>query len=493
MNSHSMPRPAGAGTGCFGSQMELRAAEWSGIAFGAVFLLVCARGDLWLDEIWSFQWVNKATGPGDILSVFHHDNNHPLNTLWMMLAGNISTPVGIRMLAIASGVVSLVLMGRLARTISAASSWVAIWLGALSFPLALYFSEARGYAPAIACSLAASVLLVEHRGTPRWPIAAAFWMVCLLGMLSHATFLFVLMSLGAWNISAVTCSSRSRHEVLLASARWFLVPGLMAFAYYTGFLRFLNIGGGPEYSLALVLGHYYGYALGLPVDTRWSVVLIALGTVLYFVSIVFGMKGSWLGPKSLFLAFPFAALIGLFLTQPEILYFRYFLVFLPFFYIAIAAMLTRLLASSFGWSKEMAILLIAGFVLGQAPRLIALASTGRGGYQQALTLIAASPLANKVVTSDHDFRNGLLIEFFRSRNSVFETISYRSLETTHPGEVGWFICHSQDPHPGLPEESIETHAGKFRLAAVFPYAGVSGWHWMIYRADQPGPGFMRRL
>jgi hypothetical protein len=54
-----------------------------------------------------------------------------------------------------SGFVVLVLVWLAARRLSEKFAWVPLLLAATSFPLVLYASEARGYAPALACLLGA--------------------------------------------------------------------------------------------------------------------------------------------------------------------------------------------------------------------------------------------------------------------------------------------------------------------------------------------------
>src|SRR5262249_1679320 len=51
------------------------------VALGLGALVVrlgCARGDIWLDEIWSLDVVSRLNSAAAILTL-RHDNNHPLN------------------------------------------------------------------------------------------------------------------------------------------------------------------------------------------------------------------------------------------------------------------------------------------------------------------------------------------------------------------------------------------------------------------------------
>jgi len=50
-------------------------------------IVYCARGDLWFDEIWSIKADESATWVVEIFTRFKHDNNHPLNTLYIYLVG----------------------------------------------------------------------------------------------------------------------------------------------------------------------------------------------------------------------------------------------------------------------------------------------------------------------------------------------------------------------------------------------------------------------
>lgn len=447
-----------------------------GLALGIAIILACARGDLWLDEIWSFEWSRRAASAWEILKVFRHDNNHPLNTWWLMLVGEHQSLIVFRFPAVVSGIISLFLVSRLAFLLDPASEWIAVLLSALSFPLALYFSEARGYAPAVACALGTVLLLLRTAYAPSWTTAAGFWLVCGVGMLSHATFLFVLMALGIWEVIQIFHSSTKWVPAAWACALWFVIPGFMACAYYLCFLRGMQIGGGPQYAIPSVLGHFFGHALALPAGPPLAV--IVFGGAIYLLAVAALKEGRH---KLLFILLPLPVGLTLAVARPEILYFRYFLVLLPFFYLALAAGLARMLTSSFTILRYGAVVLILAYSLAQAPKLLALGVHGRGEYRSAMAFMALSPFANKVVSSDHDFRNGLLVEFYRQRE--VSPVTYVPLTKVRTGQLGWFIRHTQEPLPSIPEKYINTQAGRFRLVRVYPYAGVSGWHWILYYAD----------
>ncbi len=315
---------------------------WTSVIFGAGLLFLCSRGDVWLDEIWSTEWADRAGSPWEVLSRFPHDNNHPVNTWWLMIVGTSGSPMAWRALAVLAGVLSIDLVGRLAALIDPAARGLASLLVALSFPLILYFSEARGYGPAVACSLISAMILFRARATFGW--IAAFWIVSLLGLLSHATFVMVLLALGTWKTIVEVRSGRHFAELML----WFGVPGLAVTAYFFGFLNRMEIGGGPEYSPATVVGHLFAYALGFPADGIWACIAVGVGIVLGILSWCFGLGRSCVPEIRWFLGLLPLVATGVWLvSRPEVLYFRYFLILLPFGYVALAALLVRLLDVGF--------------------------------------------------------------------------------------------------------------------------------------------------
>jgi len=64
-----------------------------------------------------------------------------------------------------------------------------------SLPLLQYFTEARGYAPAILCAIAGYAILDRTGGEPTRASVLGYWLLAMVGILAHATFILVLMAL----------------------------------------------------------------------------------------------------------------------------------------------------------------------------------------------------------------------------------------------------------------------------------------------------------
>ncbi|MSR36825.1 MAG: hypothetical protein EXR95_09345 [Gemmatimonadetes bacterium] len=54
---------------------------------GVVARVLCARVDLWLDEIGAFIHTAGMRSVLDAVLTVHSDNNHPINTAWAWVLG----------------------------------------------------------------------------------------------------------------------------------------------------------------------------------------------------------------------------------------------------------------------------------------------------------------------------------------------------------------------------------------------------------------------
>ena len=136
---------------------------WALVAIVAVFGAVrlgCAWNDLWLDEIWSLRLVQALHSPAEIVTRLWHDNNHPLNSLWLYLLGPGQAEGAYRLLSWFTGTVAVGLAGLIGRRLylqlhpdeeagraQVAGLLTAGQVGGTDF-LVQYFSEGRRYAPA---------------------------------------------------------------------------------------------------------------------------------------------------------------------------------------------------------------------------------------------------------------------------------------------------------------------------------------------------------
>lgn len=122
------------------AEAEITGLVWPALLIGmgvlfTALILAAARGDLWLDEIWSCFNAWNAGSFGGVFST-HHDNNHVLNSLYVLCIGEARPLYLYRGLAILSGVGSLGLLGIIAwRQWGRRESIMAVLLGGCSYPI----------------------------------------------------------------------------------------------------------------------------------------------------------------------------------------------------------------------------------------------------------------------------------------------------------------------------------------------------------------------
>jgi hypothetical protein len=132
-----------------------------------------------------------------------------------------------------------------------------------------------------------------------------------------------------------------------------------------------------------------------------------------------------------------------------------------------------------------ALLLLAMFAAGNAPRLRHLFREGRGHYLEALTAIARQTDGTVIsIGSDHDFRNGIVIAFYSPYVTGKEFLYTLEADVSPAADFEWFIAH--DPEGAVPPGSVlEFPNGRvYELVGNYPYAGESGFGWFVYHRDK---------
>lgn len=492
-----MAAPPSSDAAPAGRRPRLYAAGIAAAAAGfALLRLACLRGDLWLDEVWSLRLVAEIHHPWEILTRIRLDNNHPLNSLFLYLLGPSAPDWAYRLLSWAAGSASVWLAALAARRQfrllhpedagggAAAAGLSAAALFGASYLQVLYSSEARGYAPAVACCLIALLALLRSEGDPPgW--RAAYWAGCLLGMLAHP--LAVQMILGGAGFGAVRALQaagewrrRWRQE-----AAWHLPP-LAAFAlYYALYLRPMGIGGatflGQAHApLSSALSDAAAYSLGLPAG---SVIALPLFAGASLISLGLICRRDLALGAAYSIAIFLAPLPGLLSSAEPVPYARYFVVSAAGALLLLSYLLARL------WSGSRAgrmLCLGAGllFFLGSGLQLRELLREGRGRYREAMRYVLAhSPGPVATVSSDfNDFRNGMMVERYGPEEAgPGRSVEYlASRRWRRPGPE-WLLTERLDHEPPPPDHLYDSLGIYYQLERAFPHAPLSGWTWYLYR------------
>jgi hypothetical protein len=416
--------------------------------------------DFWLDEIASLELARLASGTGEILFRMPYDNNHQLTTVWLRWMDGVGPDWLYRVPSFLAGLVAVPAAMLAASRYGRAEARVAGVLAASWFPLALYSTEARGYAGACATTLAA----MGWAG--RRDRSLAFAAACVIGLFSHLTFLYIYAALLAaeWVVApqAPVGERMMRHAApLCAAAAVVLVHALP-----------LQVMGGPSYSLLGVLAEALGLLWGTPASAAGG--LVALAATIGAVAAA-GPQLRRSGEWPFYVAAMTIPLLAAVL-RPSFLFARYFL-------LALVSCLPVLACAMVALYKERRTRLVAFgaaflFAAGQIASAVPFWRYGRGGYRGTATYIAEHDPAARV-SSDHDFRNGLTLAH-HARD--IPGLTYVPRQDVAQGDVGWFIRHRAVRDEPEPPESFPGPRGTtFRRVQVHLHGGPSGLDWYLYR------------
>ncbi|MGD0169095.1 MAG: hypothetical protein ABSE54_05160 [Smithella sp.] len=454
----------------------------AGIVLGSILILFAARGDLWLDEIWSIFFAEAARMPWEILTRFKHDNNHVLNTLYIYVIGKQQTLLFYRGLAIASGIGSLLVLRKIALRWGPVESVIVVLLAGTSYPLILYFSEARGYAPAIFFGLLSFFLLQECQLRFRPSRLVLFWCASILGVLSHLTFVIIFLSLAIYSLHYELRTEMPFARRLLQAGKYLFVPSVFIAFFYLFYAMDMTIGGGPAVDKIMVLAQGGASFVGVPDAVRYLGIPLILLSVLWFLVLLFregDREWSFYGSVLLF-----APALAIILAGSNYFNYRYVIVCVPFYYLVISRLLAKAYRAEDKAYHYLTFIVLGLYLIGQALRLVPFYEYGRGSYRPVISEIAtASSSTTITVGSDHDFRNKMLIAFYSRFLDDGKKLRYVDHQFWASEPPEWIILHSlNETDVPVPWISM-TNGWTYRLTKTERFSGNSGFSLFLYHAS----------
>lgn len=236
-----------------------------------------AQGSLWLDEAWSATLAHDVGTPMGVLFGINHDNNHHLNSLWLLAMGLEAPTWAMRLLSAVTGTIAVPVAATIARPRGAVFALVAALLFAISPMLVTLGSEARGYAP-MALALLVAVLFVDRTltGDAHYHRPQTLALCFALGALAQLTMVFGVVAVCGWAFFT-WWRQGSFGEAVRRSLKLFTAP-LLALAAVLGLIaaaawaspRGFEFGYYEPFQLLLYLRaliEMVGFTVGLPMVT----------------------------------------------------------------------------------------------------------------------------------------------------------------------------------------------------------------------------------
>jgi hypothetical protein len=250
------------------------------VVLGAVLRLACLSAEFWLDEIWSWDLSRQAGSLAGVFFRLHHDNNHHLNTLWLLLCPAGAPWQVYRLHSLIAGLLAIIVAAKIAHRWGKADAAFAALLVAASYWLVLSSAEARGYSLAVCFALVALDCFWRYLESGSWLALVLFWLASIAGFLSHLTFVHAYLGFVAWSLrrrASLSEFKQIRHLIVEHG-----IPAAFMVHFYTICLRGMELGGGPPSSLWQVLGRLISIGLGGPGE-GWSELPLVAGAVVIFL------------------------------------------------------------------------------------------------------------------------------------------------------------------------------------------------------------------
>jgi hypothetical protein len=459
---------------------------------GVCFRLFGVLGPLWLDEVWSIQWISELSRPFSIFTEFHTENNHFLQSLWLYALQGSDAVFAKRFFSLLCSLALLLILFSKAWRDRGWRTYHFL-LVSFSYFYVLYGTEARGYAPLLLALHLVYESAESYAKESRPVFLIAFWFSCVFAALSHlSAFLF---------LGAVLLGMLPRIGILRATLLG-VVPILSLVAMWIGYLSQLSGGSGDLGGEFLAFADLFSVGIGGPAFSvsLWGMcaflfAIFGAGLLLsQLVPYVLHQREGWVFYFTAILLLPLCSIL---LYQPESLYPRHFLPALVAAYIFGAHMLDEALRSGEQRGKTIASFVLCLYLVGGSIHCVWLSVYGRGAYPEVVGLIAAGGGA---VMTDHPFRHQAMLRYYAERERVSlsrylcderEAPSREQLPSwaTLPPEEGacvedavdrappeWYLCSG--PPLQTPEEVDLQH---YELLRIFPAAALSGVELRLFR------------
>ena len=445
-------------------------------AIGAVVRVFAARNDLWFDEVWTLELLRERVHSfGDVFTNVKHSNNHHLCSLWMWLVGQKASALVYRLPSVLASIGTIAVAGLIGLLRSRLEGYIAVVLASWSYLLIHFGTEARGYSLAIFFALLAWYALQQLDEKRSWIWLIIFWCAVVLGFLAHLEFIICFAGLVAWALWRFVRYRSKWRATLLDLFALFALPIVLLLTFYFVAIRGMEVGGGPKYRIVPLLIKTGSYTLGGPASGTMAVLGALFAIALIYVVLVYLMferDDRWIF-YGIVITMPLA-LIPILLPIP--LSVRYFIITIAFCLVLLSAGYAALLRRGIvAWGIGLTVLAV--FVAGNAIDTCNLLRFGRGQYLAALRFIEKDSDGREVViTSDHAFRNGMLVNYYKRYLERPDNIQY--VERA-PSGSDWLILHRFDLTEQR-ERITDIYGHNYQLVSLYRYSDLSGWNWLLY-------------
>lgn len=463
---------------------------------GACLRYPALHGDLWMDEIWSFQIAHADDSIHGLILHQTWANNHLLNSLWLRCLTETAPEIWFRLPSFILGTLCIPLATWTLRRWGAGPGPALLGAAfvALSFFQIQFSTEARGYAGAFACALIALGLRFPSGEWERpcergWVDPVGFGIIQVIGMLWHPGYVLFVVALAMAQAANLAIGGRDAWGPRIAKLlRWQAFPGIALLLYQIVFLSKLRFGAAGYQEPIRPFLEAAAWTTNMA-WTRWGG---PIALVLLLFGFALGLARSWRGQRELALALLLACFLlplGMaFLHPPRVTSTPSLLVLFPRYFhlplgLALLPMAWGIGALRRGrWPAGMA--LIAILAIGLVLLLPPFYHFGRIGCSQVLEYLAGKQ-EEPIRVGTNELTRGLMqFGFYERRMGIEDRFHWIAPENwlLTPPEYLISLAAGALPNPIVPPTIRgEERVIKYEMCDVFPYAGASGFNCVVFR------------
>jgi hypothetical protein len=449
------------------------------VTIAAALRLIASWDNFWLDEIWSWRFAISAKSYWQIATQIPHDNNQILNT-WAIYSFPANAHWTVyRIPAVLAGVGAVVLAGLSGRKRSVCEGLTALLLTGTSFVFIQYSSEARGYAYLLFFVFLSVWLMQRIDQTSSRRDELLFGLSTSLGFLAHFLFVAAYAGLFVWSLASVIQRHRRWSTRIGCWIRMHGLPFLTLAGLALCYGGMPMAGGGDHQRVFEIIIQTGSLIVGGPnagfvaaICCGAAITATVVGLVLLnrrADGVVYFVMGSTV-----------TLALMIVVAATDLVYPRHFLVPMA----CVLIVLSHLLATAWTmgrWGKAFYIIAVGLMLAGNSIHTWSLLKYGRGAYEEAVAFLQTESRDTITLGSDHDFRNTMVLDYYYRRLANPKPLAYFPSNQWPPEGPEWVIIHSFQ-QPAVPQAVIQTATGhRYRLVKVFPYYGLSGWNWILYR------------
>jgi hypothetical protein len=406
------------------------AAVVAALLLALVLRLEGARGELWIDEVWTLKLLEGVSSIGGVVWGINHDNNHILNSMWLYLLGPDASTFPRRALSILFGSLSAGAAFAIGARRGMAEAFAAGILFAVAYPMVYFGSEARGYAGLILFALVAILILEREFSAPTQRHRVLLAAALAFAVLSQFIALAIVALLGfwtAWRAWRATRSFRQAEQATFSTflptlALMLLIGAAILFGATREGFQVGNVEAAGFFGALRGYGGLLSHLLGIPPSLPATLGLVPLAGALALAVALWRRESNPRVPLYVAgLAGLPAAMIAAGLPNLD----------LPRYFLPSGILFLLLVADLFGeaWrqrgaARAASIIALAAILVGNAFALGNFYEHRRSHFGEALALMAENaPTGRPIVyAADHDFRASTMVSFLASPRGLATTL-----------------------------------------------------------------------